>query len=252
FTPRNQNVFGIDVCLDAPRLRRHLLTARWGGTGFGRGRSGLTIPLEWSSCNFFWESSMFRYKKNSLVVSGVRVILATGLLVAGDASAANLLTNGSFESGLAPWTFTLGSGVQGVQYQDGTTHDDGNWSEAIQAWSPTSAVLWGARLSQGGISLSAGQLVTVSFAAMATTTRPLSAGIQQTSGTWSWYGLQAFSLTPYWTNYTLSFTMPANDSNTSLNFEMGNMAGDAWIDKASVMVSGATAAAAAAPSLALG
>jgi len=196
---------------------------------------------------------MSRFHKNSIFVAlGIRVILATGLLVAGDASAANLLTNGSFESGLAPWTFTLGSGVQGVQYQDGTTHDDGNWSEAIQAWSPTSAVLWGARLSQGGISLSAGQLVTVSFAAMATTTRPLSAGIQQTSGTWSWYGLQAFSLTPYWTNYTFSFTMPSNDSNTSLNFEMGNMAGDVWIDNVSVTVSGATAAAAAATSLALG
>src|SRR5580698_3551207 len=194
---------------------------------------------------------MSRFHKNSIFVAlGIRVILATGLLVAGDASAANLLTNGSFESGLAPWTFTLGSGVQGVQYQDGTTHDDGNWSEAIQAWSPTSAVLWGARLSQGGISLSAGQVVTVSFAAMATTTRPLSAGIQQTSGTWSWYGLQAFSLTPYWTNYTFSFTMPANDSNTSLNFEMGNMAGDVWIDKVSVTVGGTASVAAA--SVALG
>src|ERR1700748_924600 len=102
------------------------------------------------------------YKKSSsLVISRVRVILATGLLLTGNASAANLLTNGSFESGLAPWTFTLGSGVQGVQFQDGSTHDDGNWSEAVQAWSPISAVPWGERLSQSGISLSAGQLVTV-------------------------------------------------------------------------------------------
>jgi Carbohydrate binding domain/Glycosyl hydrolase family 26 len=197
---------------------------------------------------------MFRYKKDfSLVNSGVWIILATGLLAAGDASAANLLTNGSFESGLAPWTFTLGSGVQGTQYQDGTTHDDGNWSEAIQAWSPISAAPWGARLGQSGISLSAGQVVTVSFAAIATTTRPLSTGIQQTSGAWTWYHFQAFSLTPYWTTYTFSFTMPANDSNTSLNFEMGNMAGDVWIDNVSVTAaSGATPAAVVAPSLALG
>ena len=170
---------------------------------------------------------MFRYKRNlSLVILVVRVILVTCLLVARVASAANLLTNGSFESGLAPWTFNLGNGVQGTQYQDGSTHDDGNWSEAIQAWSPASAVAWGARLSQGGISLSAGEVVTVSFAAMASTTHPLSTGIQQTSGAWTWYHFQAFSLTPYWTTYTFSFTMPANDSNTSLNFEMGNMAGD--------------------------
>ena len=59
--------------------------------------------------------------------------LAAGLLVAGDASAANLLTNGSFEAGLSPWTFSLANGVQGIQYQDGGTHTDGNWSEAIQA-----------------------------------------------------------------------------------------------------------------------
>ncbi len=194
---------------------------------------------------------MFRYKKNSsLVTLGVRILLATGLLLAGNASAASLLTNGSFESGLAPWTFTLANGGQGVQYQDGTTHDAGNWSEAIQVWSPVSVVPWGARLSQGGISLSAGQVVTVSFAAMASTTRPLSAGIQQSSGAWTWYGLQTFSLTPYWTNYTLSFTMPANDSNTSLNFEMGNMAGNVWIDDVSVTTGGTTAGPVA--SLALG
>jgi beta-mannanase len=48
----------------------------------------------------------------------------------------------------------------------------------------------------------------------------------------------------------LSFTMPANDSNTSLNFEMGNMAGDVWIDKVSVTVGGTASVAAA--SVALG
>ncbi len=194
---------------------------------------------------------MFRDKKNfSIVILGVRVMLATGLLVAGDASAANLLTNGSFESGLSPWTFSLASGVQGIQYQDGSTHDDGSWSEAVQAWSPASTAPWGAILSQRGISLSAGQVVTVSFAAMASNTHPLTAGIQQTSGAWSWYGLKAFSLTPYWTNYSLSFTMPANDSNTALNFEMGNMAGNVWIDKVSVTVGGTGSVAPA--SIALG
>jgi beta-mannanase len=194
---------------------------------------------------------MFGYKRNtSYVISGVRVILAAGLLVAGNASAANLLTNGSFEAGLAPWTFSLGNGIQGIQYQDGSTHDDGNWSEAIQAWSPTSAVAWGAILSQKGISLSAGQVVTVSFAAMASTTHPLSAGIQQTSGAWSWYSLHSFSLTPSWKNYTFSFTMPSSDSNTSLNFEMGNMAGNVWIDKVSVTAGGTASVAAA--SVALG
>ena len=184
---------------------------------------------------------MFRYKNNSsFVISGIGAILATGLLVAGNASAGNLLTNGSFEAGPAPCTFSLGNGVQGVQYQEGSTHDDGNWSAAIQIWSPVSAAPWGARLSQGGISLSAGQAVTVSFAAMASTTHPLSVGIQQTSGAWSWSTFQPFSLTPYWTNYTFSFTMPANDSKTSLSFQMGNIAGDVWIDKVSVTVGGAT------------
>jgi beta-mannanase len=196
---------------------------------------------------------LFRYKNNSsFVISGIGVILATGLLVAGNASAANLLTNGSFESGLSPWTFSLGDGVQGIQYQDGGTHTDGNWSEEIQAWSPASAVAWGARLSQGGISLAAGQVVTVTFAAMASTTGPLTAGIQQTSGAWSWYGLQSFSLTPYWQICTFSFTMPSNDSNTSLNFEMGNMGGNVWIDNVSVTVVSGASAATATTSLALG
>ncbi len=194
---------------------------------------------------------MFGYKKkSSAVISGFRVLLAVGLLAVGNAAAAGTLTNGSFESGLSPWTFTLGNGVQGLQYQDGSTHDDGKWSEAIQTWSPASSVPWGARLSQSGISFSAGQVVTVSFAAMASTTNPLSAGIQQTSGAWSWYALHTFSLTPSWSNYTFSFTMPASDSNTALNFEMGNMAGNVWIDKVSVTTGGTTSPPAA--SVALG
>ncbi len=179
---------------------------------------------------------MFTYTKiPSSFIPAVRIILATGLLAAGDASAANLVTNGSFESGLSPWTFTLGSGVQGTQYQDSGTYTDGDWSEAVQAWSPASSAPWGARLSQPGISLYAGQVVTVSFAAMASNTHPLSTGIQQTSGAWSWYGFQAISVTPYWTTYTFSFTMPADDTNASLNFEMGNMAGNVWIDNVSVI-----------------
>src|SRR6201986_2632203 len=118
---------------------------------------------------------MSRFHKNSIFVAlGIRVILATGLLVAGDASAANLLTNGSFESGLAPWTFTLRSGVQGTQYQDGTTHDDGNWAEAIQAWSRISATPLVTRIGKRRISLSAGHFVTVSFAEMGTASCPLS------------------------------------------------------------------------------
>ncbi len=194
---------------------------------------------------------MSKYKRSySFVVPGIPVLLATGLLLVSNASAANLLTNGSFESGLSPWTFTLGGGVQGVQYQDSGTHTDGNWSEAIQAWSPVSSAPWGLRLSQGGISIAAGQVVTISFAAMASNSHPLSVGIQQTSGAWSWYGFQAYSLTPYWNTYTLSFAMPANDPNTSLNFEMGNMAGNVWIDNVSVTIGGAASATGA--SIALG
>ncbi len=183
---------------------------------------------------------MFRYKtRSSFFITGVRVFLATGVLMASHASAANLLTNGSFESGLSPWTFTLASGIQGIQYQANSTHTDGNWSEAIQAWSPVSSAPWGERLSQAGISLSAGQVVTVSFAGMASNTNPLTTGIQQTSGSWSWYSLHTFSLTPSWNTYSFTFTMPSNDSNTSLNFEMANMAGNVWIDNVSVTV-GAT------------
>ncbi len=77
---------------------------------------------------------MFRYKRKYLSFpAGIPVVLAAGLLMASNASGASLLTNGSFETGLWPWTFTLGNGVQGVQYQDGTTHTDGYWSEAIQS-----------------------------------------------------------------------------------------------------------------------
>ena len=43
---------------------------------------------------------------------------------------------------------------------------------------------------------------------------------------------------PSWKIYTFSFTMPSNDSNTSLNFEMGNMAGNVWIDNVSVTAGG--------------
>jgi hypothetical protein len=189
-------------------------------------------------------------KKYSFVFRAVPIFLATGLLMASDTSPVNLVTNGSFETGLYSWTFTLGSGVQGTQYQDGDTHSNGNWSEAVQAWSPASSVPWGAVLSQNQIALSAGQVVTVSFDGMASTTNPLTVGIQQTSSPWFWYGLKTFSLTPSWNTYTFTFTMPANDSDAALNFEMGNMAGTVWIDNAAVTVAGPPPG--AAPSIALG
>ena len=170
--------------------------------------------------------------------------------MASNTSPVNLVTNGSFETGLYSWTFTLANGVQGTQYQDGHTHSNGNWSEAVQAWSPASSAPSGAILSQNQIALSAGQVVTVSFDGMASTTNPLTVGIQQTSGTRLWYGLKTFSLVPSWHTYTFTFTMPANDSDTALNFEMGNMAGTVWIDNAAVTVDGPPPG--AAPSIALG
>ena len=205
-------------------------------------------------------------KTYSFVFAPISIFLATGLLMASDTSPVNLVTNPSFETGLYSWTLTLGKGVKGKQYQDGDVHSNGNWSEAVQVWSPPSPVPWGARLSQDQIALSAGQVVTVSFDAMASTTIPLTAGIQQTSGASLWnargnrrrppaatsapYGLKTFSLTPSWNTYTFTFTMPASDSDAALNFEMGNTAGTVWIDNAAVTVNGPPPG--AAPSIALG
>jgi hypothetical protein len=187
--------------------------------------------------------------------------------MAGDTSSVNLVTNGSFETGLYSWTLTFGNGVRGAHYQDGSTHSNGNWSEAVQVWSPASPLPWGARLSQDQIALSAGQVVTVSFDGIAsTTTTSLTVGIQKTSGPWLWnarrnsrlppvaasapYGLKTFSLTPSWNTYTFTFRMPANDPDTALNFEMGNTEGTVWIDNVSVTVDGPPPGAAA--SIALG
>ncbi len=189
-------------------------------------------------------------KKYLFIFRAVPIFLATGLLMASDTSPLNLVTNGSFETGLYSWTFTLGNGVQGTQYQDGGTHTNGNWSEAIQAWSPSSSVPWGEKLSQDKIALAAGQVVTISFDAMASNSNPLTVGIQQTSSPWVWYGLTAFTLSPSWNTYTFTFTMPANDTDAALNFEMGNMAGAVWIDNAAVTVNGPPPG--AAPSIALG
>lgn len=146
-------------------------------------------------------------------------------------ASANLLVNGSFESGLSPWMFLVQNGAAASQTQDCTTATDGRCSEKINVATSTPNLLWSVQLRQGNIPLTAGRTMTVSFSAKASNTNNnIEVGIQQAQSPWKWYCLHSFQLTSQWATYTFTITPPASDPAAKINFNLAGSTGTIWID----------------------
>jgi hypothetical protein len=145
-----------------------------------------------------------------------------------------LVVNGSFESGIAPWTLGLSSGATAVQSVVTTTAVDGTRSDQIQITKVVSGCAWCVQVSQTGLALKAGVPVTVSFSAKASSARSIQLGLQQNGGTWKWYSFQSISITTGWATYSFTFTPTAADAGARMNFNLGGSVGTVWIDKVSM------------------
>jgi hypothetical protein len=128
-------------------------------------------------------------------------------------SAANLVTNGAFDSGVANWTFyTSGQG----SFTTASAGYQGN-SASIRITQAGSNV----QLFQTGITLKPKTSYTITFAAKASANRTIGIRLLQNVSPYTVYGLdQTVNLTTSWQMYTLTF----NTNNLSSTVSDGRLA----------------------------
>ncbi len=145
----------------------------------------------------------------------------------------NLITNGSFENGLAGWQLLVNNGGQAAANMalDSAIMADGNASAAIHVTSPDSQQ-WHVDLEQGNLPLTAGATYQLRFWARADSPRSITVFSQGTAPNYPSYGLdQQVSLTTTWQLFTLSFIAPSTVSDCRLEFWVGDLGGSVWLDQ---------------------
>jgi beta-glucanase (GH16 family) len=99
----------------------------------------------------------------------------------------------------------------------------------------TTANLWDIQLSQQGLNLEEGSTYIFQFKAKASTTRNVNVGIGISQEPWSSFLSQTVSLTNTEKEFVYEFTMPVNEPNGRVFFDMGGFAGDIIFSEVSLI-----------------
>jgi hypothetical protein len=170
-------------------------------------------------------------------------------LAPGAAWAANVLTNPSFEATgtqwLSPWSFSVRSGAA-AKISQSTDRSAGSYAARIDVTQSSSST-WLVQLSQARIALTAGQPITVSFAAKASAARRVEVLLQGTASPYTNYVTHQRDLTTGWATYQFTFTPSATVADVSLRFNLAATTGTVWLDDVSVDTAAATGSAALEP-----
>jgi hypothetical protein len=151
-----------------------------------------------------------------------------------DGAPANLVQNGSFESGFTDWNLRCDPGACGVpsHQEDTSTAHDGATSEAVFVAVASPTTPWHVQLYQVGVPTIAGTSYTFSFWAKSSTTgmqvTPMLQG--QNDPYPAYWPEQPISLTTSWQPYSVSYTSSATDPAAQLEMNLGHDAGTVWID----------------------
>ncbi|HVW11215.1 MAG TPA: carbohydrate binding domain-containing protein, partial [Bryobacteraceae bacterium] len=150
----------------------------------------------------------------------------------GAAPGANLLTNSGFESGLNGWRLNVthdGSG-RGTATVDSTVAADGLAAAHI-AIQTAATVNWHIELEQAHISLASGGDYRVQFWARADSPRTITVMSEGQAANSGNYGLFAeISIGTSWNLYTVSFLAAVTADDGRLEFWLGDVTGDVWLD----------------------
>ncbi len=144
----------------------------------------------------------------------------------------NLLTNGGFEAGLGKWQLNVSNDGQGKAT---ATVDTGiaavGTSSAHLDIVSAGTVNWHIDLEQGSLPLSAGVEYRVQFWARADSPRAITVFSQGGAPNYTNYGLSAqFAIGTSWSLYSASFTAAATANDGRLEFWVGDVAGNVWLD----------------------
>jgi beta-glucanase (GH16 family) len=149
----------------------------------------------------------------------------------------NMISNGSFASWFAPWTFR---NDLGATFSQDTTAGANGTSTSLKTVLPSSDSTqpWLVGVSQANQTLTAGQAYTLSFWAKAAAARPIRAVVQGQNSPYTVYTNQTANLTTGWNRYSFAFTPSASTSAAMLNFNLADATSTVWLDEVSLSRAG--------------
>jgi hypothetical protein len=146
----------------------------------------------------------------------------------------NLLTNGDFESGLSDWelnVFDDGKAKATVAADPADPAPGSKYSALISIAHP-GTVNWHIDLEQDKLPLSAGVEYQVQFWARASSPRVITVFSQGGEPNYPNYGLDAqIAIGTSWSLYLASFLAAATANDGRLEFWVGDVAGNVWLDR---------------------
>jgi len=143
----------------------------------------------------------------------------------------NLLTNAGFENGLSGWAFFADNDGQesATLTLDNSVAAEGNASAHIDVTSADSYP-WQANLYQTSLPVVAGTNYQVQFWARSDSPRLMTVDCESDNSPYPNYGLDSqLSLDTTWTLNTLTFVSNATAGDGTLQFDVGDVAGNVWI-----------------------
>ncbi len=151
---------------------------------------------------------------------------------AGTGQAANVVTNPGFENGLTGWRLlVMNDGLaQATAKVDSAIAADGDSSAHIAIQSP-GTINWHVDLEQDNFSLVAATEYRVQFWARADSPRTITVFSQGGAPNYTNYGLsRQFAIGTSWSLYSTSFQATTTANDGRLEFWVGDVAGNVWLD----------------------
>ena len=192
---------------------------------------GETTGVFWFDQFSFQEVDAFRGWQGWLEDRyGSTAALAAAWAPANPVAETELLTNGSFEVGQAPWVTGLFGTALATWAVDATTATSGTHSLRVDV-TQVDATSWHVQFSQGGLAVQAGQRYRLRFAARASAAGAIDANVKQNHDPWDGLGLWGTAeLTTDWQTFDFVFTATANDADGQVGFDIGQAVRVLWFD----------------------
>lgn len=144
-----------------------------------------------------------------------------------------LIQNGTFENGIAPWGVTVRSPAVASLTTTTSMKADGNYSGQVTI-SKNASTTWYIQLTQANLALVQGKTYTISFWAKSSKNRQIENLIQQQGGSYTGYADDVFSLTTSWKKYSYTFHAPVSIT-AAFIFNLAQSTGTVWFDDISMV-----------------
>ncbi|MBL7063089.1 MAG: carbohydrate binding domain-containing protein [Anaerolineae bacterium] len=153
---------------------------------------------------------------------------------AGTVSETEMLTNGSFESGLTGWQTQTFTSTAATWSLDPTQATSGTQSLQVTV-TQVDGTDWHVQFWQPGLVITAGQKYRVSFDAQAGAPGKIGFNVMQAHEPWDGLGLWgAATLSTTWGHYEATFEATQDETNGRLGFTVGQAVRTLWFDDVSL------------------